>query len=67
MEKNESFRPYIEILPIDMGVFPINFTSEELNMLQGCEILHSIETENKCLESDFENILKIIPDFRYTL
>ena len=61
--RNSFFRPYYDILPQKLDNMPIFWTPVELSYLEGSYLREQIDERNMAIESDFNTICKIRPDF----
>ena len=62
-KKDTKFDSYLDILPKDLGCFPIFFTDEEKTWLQGSPFLTLVEEKLVDIKSDYDLICKEVPDF----
>jgi hypothetical protein len=51
------YRPYIDLLPQDHSCFPINYSSRELEMLEGSPFLQMVLEKATDLKKDYEGVL----------
>ena len=57
------FKPYYDILPATLHNMPIFWTKKELDMLEGSYILTQIDERNVAIETDYNAICNVCPDF----
>ena len=62
--KDNFFKPYYDILPKNTENFPIFWENNQLLMLKGSNIISEILLRQKIIVRDYENICKIIPEFK---
>lgn len=61
---NSRYQPYIDLLPEDHSCFPINYTKEELELLDGSPFLNMIYEKVIGLKKDYETVIKCDPNFK---
>ena len=57
------FKPYYDVLPPTLHNMPIFWSKEELKYLQGSHTLEQIDDRNKAIQSDYDSICKVAPEF----
>ena len=60
---NSYFKPYYDILPPTLSNMPIFWSSRELEYLKGSFLLTQIEERKQAIETDYQSICKIAPEF----
>jgi len=57
------YKPYIDCLPVHYRNMPLFFDDEELKWLKGSFTLKMIEDRKYSLKTEFDNIVKFVPEF----
>ena len=58
------FFEYMDILPKSLRDFPIFFTDDEKNLLQGSPFLNQINEKIEDIKTDYDLICSLVPDYK---
>ena len=61
--KNSKFKEYLNTFPKDLSNFPVFFSDEEMEYLNGSPFKQKILRKKRELERDYQEICKAIPSF----
>ena len=62
-EGDSAFQPFLDILPKDIDDFPIFFSDEEKEWLDGSTIQLKIQGQQRAFENDYKLVCEADPSF----
>lgn len=66
LKESSEWKPYIDLLPKEFPSFPIFYTKEELEMLEGSSFLFMVHEKVLDLKKDYDTVSTIDPSFSKT-